>query len=237
VFPVPPDELYQAWLDGERHGAFTGGAASVEAQIGGRHTAWDGYIEGEVLELEEGRRIVQSWRSLDFPVDAPHSRLELVLEPTVDGGTEVVLTHSEIPEGQGADYEEGWVEHYFKPMQRYFRGEPVLLIENDPEPDAYATMQERSAPKKAPAKKAAAKTAVKAAAHAKKAAPKKAAPKKAAPKKAAPKKAATKAAAKKGAKKAAPKKAAKKTKPKKVAKKAAPKKAPAKASKKKGKKR
>src|SRR5262245_17322282 len=113
VIPAPADRIYNAWLDGDEHSAFTGGKATVEPGIGGRHTAWDGYIEGQTLELEAGRRILQTWRSLDFPSDAQPSKLE-VLFSEVPGGTEVTIVHSEIPEGQGEQYEEGWVDHYFK---------------------------------------------------------------------------------------------------------------------------
>src|SRR4029079_17353790 len=38
LIPGSADEIYTAWLDGARHGQFTGGAASVEAHVGGRHT-------------------------------------------------------------------------------------------------------------------------------------------------------------------------------------------------------
>src|SRR5439155_25047562 len=90
VFPVSPDRIFHAWLDGREHGLITGGAATVAPGVGGRHTAWDGYIEGTTLELEPGRRIVQSWRTSDFPETAPDSRLEILLDP-VDEGTRVTL--------------------------------------------------------------------------------------------------------------------------------------------------
>ncbi|MBN4070128.1 hypothetical protein JYT76_00420 [Olleya sp. AH-315-F22] len=35
------------------------------------------------------------------------------------GGTELTLTHSNVPES-GEHYIKGWDEHYFKPMKRYF---------------------------------------------------------------------------------------------------------------------
>ena len=119
VLPASPQRIYKAWLSGKEHSAMTGGKATVDPKIGGRHTAWDGYIEGVMLELEPGRRIVQSWRSSEFPADAPNSRLEVLLEK-VEGGTQVTLNHSDIPDGQGAGYQSGWVENYFEPMRAYF---------------------------------------------------------------------------------------------------------------------
>ncbi len=195
VIPGSAADIYAAWLDGDRHAEFTGGAASVEARVGGRHTAWDGYIAGEILVLEPGRRIVQSWRSLDFPLGSVDSRLEVVLAPAPNG-TEITLIHSEIPEGQSGDYEEGWLEYYFKPMQQYFRngGQPTRAPAPRTAPVAVAAVKQAPPARRAapPAKKSAAPAKKQAAPAKKKAAPakKKAAPakKKAAPakKKAAP---------------------------------------------------
>jgi uncharacterized protein YndB with AHSA1/START domain len=122
--PASAERVYAAWLDALEHSRMTGGKATVEPRVGGRHTAWDGYIEGEILELEPGLRIVQSWRSTEFPPGHPDSRLEIRLMET-PGGCEVMLAHSEIPEGQGEQYETGWQEHYFNPMTRYFRAAPT----------------------------------------------------------------------------------------------------------------
>ncbi len=41
----------------------------------------------------------------------------------VKGGTRVTLLHSDIPDGQGKKYEEGWQESYFEPMKEYFSEE------------------------------------------------------------------------------------------------------------------
>jgi uncharacterized protein YndB with AHSA1/START domain len=119
VLPASPEEIYRAWLDGKQHTAFTGGAANNDGRVGGSHSAWDGYITGTNLALVPSQRIVQSWRTTEFPDDAPDSRLELIFSE-VQGGTELVLEHTEIPEDQAGDYEQGWVDHYFEPMKRHF---------------------------------------------------------------------------------------------------------------------
>jgi uncharacterized protein YndB with AHSA1/START domain len=128
VLPASADRIYAAWLDSGEHSRMTGGKASVDPRIGGDYSAWDGYIEGKTLELEPGRRIVQSWRSSDFPLGAGDSRLEVhLLDVPSDqgGGCEVTIIHTEIPEGQGAQYEAGWRDHYLEPMRKYFaKGKP-----------------------------------------------------------------------------------------------------------------
>lgn len=121
TLPVEPRALYEAWLDGEKHGAFTGSPASVEPGVGGAFSAWEGYISGRTLELEPGARIIQSWRTTDFPAGAPDSRLDLRFEAS-GSGTLLTLRHTEIPAGQGEDYRQGWLEYYFEPMKKYFGG-------------------------------------------------------------------------------------------------------------------
>lgn len=113
--------IYDAFIDAALHTAMTGAGATSDPQVGGEFTAWDGYITGRHLELSPGRRIVQSWRSSQFPADAPDSRLEIELLPEA-GGTLVSFRHSEIPAGRGAGYEQGWVDHYLEPMRRFFVG-------------------------------------------------------------------------------------------------------------------
>jgi len=119
VIPAPRKRVFDAWLDSKQHGAFTGGKASIQARVGGRFTAWDGYISGKTLELKPSRLIVQSWRTTEFPPDSPDSRLELRFEEAATG-TRVTLIHSELPPEQADRYKSGWREFYFAPMRAHF---------------------------------------------------------------------------------------------------------------------
>lgn len=114
-----PDVLFNAWLDSKAHTEFTGSTAEVDPSAGGKFTAWDGYIYGTTLEIEFPRRIVQAWSTTEFPEGAAPSRLELLIEPA-DGGCQLTLNHTNIPDGQGDDYRQGWLDYYFEPMKEYF---------------------------------------------------------------------------------------------------------------------
>ncbi|MDJ0848390.1 MAG: SRPBCC domain-containing protein [Myxococcota bacterium] len=116
--PAPPAEVYRAWLDSEGHARMTGSPATASPEMGGAFTAWDGYIEGRNLELEPGRRIVQSWRTRHFSAEEPDSRIEVILEPSATG-TRLRLRHTRLPE-HGDQYRTGWPEHYFEPMRKHF---------------------------------------------------------------------------------------------------------------------
>ncbi|MGE5374340.1 MAG: SRPBCC domain-containing protein [Bacteroidota bacterium] len=117
--PASPAEIYAAWLSSEGHTAMTGSPAQVDGKVGGIFSAWDGYISGSTLDLDLDRRIVQSWRTAEFPEQAPDSRLEVLLEEA-EGGTTVTLIHSALPPGQADSYRLGWEDFYFKPMRAHF---------------------------------------------------------------------------------------------------------------------
>jgi len=119
VIPARPERIYAAWLSSDEHTAFTGDKAIVEPFVGGKHSAFDGYAVGQTVELQPGRRIVQTWRAEDFPLGSPDSRVEVTLEETV-GGTMVTILHTDIPSGQGASYRDGWVKFYLEPLKGYF---------------------------------------------------------------------------------------------------------------------
>lgn len=127
MFPVSPERLYSAWLDSAEHSAFTYTRAVIDPVVGGAFTTWDGYIQGTNRILEPYHRIVQAWRTLDFPADLPDSELELLFEDLGNGFTRLVLSHTGLPDGTGEAFEESWLDHYFDTMLGYFSGGTVYL--------------------------------------------------------------------------------------------------------------
>ncbi len=114
------ETIYKAWLSTEGHSAITGSPAKVDGAVNGDFTAWDGYIWGTFLELEENKRIVQAWRTSEFPSEAEDSIVEILLNEE-HGKTKLTLNHSNIPEGQADGYKKGWEDFYFKPMKEYYK--------------------------------------------------------------------------------------------------------------------
>lgn len=115
-----PKQVYRAILNARMHSAFTGSKATGEGRVGGKFTAWDGYITGKTLQLKSGKKIVQEWRTSEFPSEYPASRLELNFKAK-KGGTEIVMIHSRVPASQTASYRGGWVSSYWDPLREYFR--------------------------------------------------------------------------------------------------------------------
>ena len=119
ALPATPKQIYEAWLSSVGHSQMTGSKAKVEGGSGGAFNAWDGYIQGKTLETEPNGRILQAWRTSEFPENDPDSRVEIPLEEVKDG-TKITLTHTNIPDGQGDNYKQGWEDFYFTPMRAYF---------------------------------------------------------------------------------------------------------------------
>jgi uncharacterized protein YndB with AHSA1/START domain len=113
-----PRRVFGAWMSSEGHTAMTGGAAEVDPVVGGAFSAWDGYIEGETWEIVSGKRVMQSWRTLDFG-RAPDSVIEVEFRP-LRRKTQLILRHWDLQPGDGAKYTLGWQQFYLEPMRTHF---------------------------------------------------------------------------------------------------------------------
>jgi activator of HSP90 ATPase len=120
VVPAQPAEVFKAFVDPRVHAAFTGAAATGSARVGGRFSAWDGYISGVNRVVERSRRLVQDWKTTEWPEGAEPSQVEFVFK-AVKGGTEIRMVHSQVPAGQADSYRQGWIDYYWEPLKAYFR--------------------------------------------------------------------------------------------------------------------
>lgn len=120
IFPVSAKKLYDSWLNSKNHSDFTGTKAHIDSRNGSAFSISNGYITGTNLILQPYGRIVQNWRTTEFPEGAPDSKLEILFEKH-NSGTKLTLIHSHLPNGDEKKYEKGWKEHYIKPMKLYFK--------------------------------------------------------------------------------------------------------------------
>ncbi len=119
IIPATPQQIYDAWLDSRGHTKMTGSAARAKPVEGATFSAWGGYIKGKNLNLEPGRRIVQSWRTTKFAKQDRDSQIEVLLE-SVPEGTRITLHQTNVPDGHAGYHDGGWQQHYFEPMKQYF---------------------------------------------------------------------------------------------------------------------
>jgi activator of HSP90 ATPase len=117
--PAAPSAVYRAFVDARTFSAVTGANATFERREGGRFRAADGFITGRFVRLQNDRRIVQEWKTTEWPVDAPPSLLELRFVPR-ENGTEVRMVQSQVPAGHALRYKRGWSALCWTPMKKYF---------------------------------------------------------------------------------------------------------------------
>jgi activator of HSP90 ATPase len=87
--------------------------------VGGKFTSWDGYISGVHREMVAGKKLVQDWRTTEWPEGAADSQVAFTFT-AVKGGTEVRMVHSNVPAEQAPAYRQGWIDFYWNPLKLYF---------------------------------------------------------------------------------------------------------------------
>ncbi len=98
---------------------FTASSAKIDPVVGGTFSLFDGHIIGRILELVPDLRIVEAWRVVDWPPGMYSiARFDLSAEGT---GTRVIFEHVGFPEGLKEHLSEGWQQHYWDAMTKYFQ--------------------------------------------------------------------------------------------------------------------
>ena len=113
-----PHDVFDALLDPVKHSDFTGSPATTSRRTGARFTAWDSYISGKNIRFVKDKKIVQEWKTTEWPKGYPPSKLESTLTAK-NSRTELRMVHSKVPAEQVEDYRRGWYDSYWNPLKKY----------------------------------------------------------------------------------------------------------------------
>ncbi|HEV8050163.1 MAG TPA: SRPBCC family protein [Thermoplasmata archaeon] len=119
-FAATPKQVYDALMVSREHAKFTGVPAKISPVEGGEFHCFDGSIEGRNVSLIPGQRIVQAWRISEWE-DGVYSIVRFELEKT-KGGTKLVFDHTGVPEDALEGITQGWFDHYWDNLTKYFAG-------------------------------------------------------------------------------------------------------------------
>jgi activator of HSP90 ATPase len=118
LFHATVKEVYDALMKGKNHSQFTGATAKIRAKAGAAFSCYGSYITGLTLELKPGKRIVQAWRSKDWP-EGYYSTVTFALAEKSGGATQLHFTQIGVPADDYAEKNKGWRTHYWQPLKRF----------------------------------------------------------------------------------------------------------------------
>lgn len=105
-------------MDSRQHSTITGGTVTIDPSVGGSFSTFGGYATGVNVELEPGRRIVQTWRASDWPKGAD-SRVTFTLAKA-GKGTRLTFSQIGVPPAFRRAIADGWRAYYWEPLAAYF---------------------------------------------------------------------------------------------------------------------
>ena len=113
-----PQRIYEVLLDSKQFAVFTGLPADIDPKVGGPFSIFGGLIIGRNVELVSNVRIVQAWRPTHWDPGV-YSIVRFELKPQ-GTSARVVLDHTGFPKGDFDHLSDGWREHYWDGLKKYF---------------------------------------------------------------------------------------------------------------------
>ena len=113
-----PEEVYTALTNAATIELWTGDHAEMKPEVGTEFSMWDGSIVGKILELEEGKLIVQQWYFGENETDTP-SVVTIKLHDDT-GDTSLELRHTNIPDEDFVDIVDGWNDTYMADLIDFY---------------------------------------------------------------------------------------------------------------------
>lgn len=130
IFKASRKRVYEALTDTDQFNKLTQLSAAVKSGMalgstatkisreeGGTFTLFGGHILGRHVELVPDERIVQAWRTADWPAGI-YSIARFVLMAQ-NGGTKLVFDHTGFPVGQAEHLAAGWKANYWEPLAKF----------------------------------------------------------------------------------------------------------------------
>lgn len=116
MLPATPAAVYKYLMDSKLHSKFTGDIAKISKKVGGKFSAFGGYITGKNLILQPGKKIVQAWHGSDWPKG--HISEVTFLLKKAKNGTKLMFTHKGVPVNDFKDKVSGWKKFYWEPLRK-----------------------------------------------------------------------------------------------------------------------
>jgi len=115
-----PEEVFHALATPEIIEEWTGDEAVLEPKINGMFSMFGGWVKGNVLAFDPGKKLSYSWKPTDWDTKAEDSVVTYLFDKDI-AGTKLTLTHEGFPDiTQSENHKTGWVDNVFEPLNDYF---------------------------------------------------------------------------------------------------------------------
>ncbi|KAH6647853.1 Hsp90 co-chaperone AHA1 [Truncatella angustata] len=121
-FRTTAEQLFLTFTDPQRLAAFTRAPPKKfeGAKQGGKWEIFDGNVSGEYVELEENKKIVQTWRLNQWPAGHFSKQVIEFDQNDSDGVTVMRVTWTGVPVGQEDVTKRNWNEYYVRSIKTTF---------------------------------------------------------------------------------------------------------------------
>jgi len=117
-FLCRPRDLFECLVETNRVKAYAGGDAIVSQEKGGKFRLFGGSVEGENVEVESPKKLVQKWRFNTWP-EGHYSIVTITLEEK-DSKTVLKLTQTGVPIEDKERTEKGWPANFWTRIKGIF---------------------------------------------------------------------------------------------------------------------
>jgi len=117
-FTCRPADLFEALIDNNRVKVYAGGDSIVSREKGGNFSLFGGSVQGQNIEVDYPKKLVQKWRFSSWP-EGHYSTVTIVLEEK-DNRTVCKLTQAGVPSEDKERTEKGWSENFWKRIKGIF---------------------------------------------------------------------------------------------------------------------
>lgn len=111
-------DIFMCLVDPNRVKAYAGSDAVVSNEVGGKFKLFGGYVEGENVEVNFPKKLVQKWRFNKW-AEGHYSTVMIEFEES-GGKTHLTLTQTGIPEDDKEHTESGWDTNFWSRIKGIF---------------------------------------------------------------------------------------------------------------------
>jgi activator of HSP90 ATPase len=112
-----PEEVFTAITNPFTIELWSGYPAQMEAREGTEFSIFEGDIAGRNIKISENKELVQEWY---FGDRQEESIVTISLKPH-QSGTKVSLEHTNVPDEEAEEFEEGWNVTYWGAIKEFFK--------------------------------------------------------------------------------------------------------------------